>query len=334
MEKENQLVCLYIFTHNKTGLKYFGKTINSFTKEKLLKYGGSGVYWNNHLKVHGRDISVEIYGIYKISEVREIALKFSKDNNIVKALNESGERKGKKVWANEVPEDGINDGGCSEKNRQMLSERMKNMVSCKDKYNNYFLLSKIEFESRDDLFGLNYNKKFPNRKRLSEEGKRNISNSKKGKESRLKKEIKLLDTKTDEKYKFGCYKEFVIFCKNNKISHSKLLRNKNLICNWVTKGYENTLGFVVYDDISLIKDGPFKKDMTKAIEISSLKNLKKYELWFKDRKVLEFSGYIRDNIPKNLSYSMLSKYINTYIISTYRKKDEINIGYMLKLILV
>jgi len=106
MEEKIQ-VCLYIFTHNKTGLKYFGKTINAFTEKELLKYGGSGTYWNNHLKTHGKDISVEIYGIYKINEVKSIALKFSEENNIVEALNESGERKGKKVWANLEPEDGL-----------------------------------------------------------------------------------------------------------------------------------------------------------------------------------------------------------------------------------
>jgi hypothetical protein len=291
MEKENQLVCLYIFTHNKTGLKYFGKTTKYFTKEGLLKYKGSGVYWNNHLKVHGKDISVEIYGIYKKSEVKEVALKFSKENNIVEALNLSGERKGKKIWANETLENGL-DGGSTNKG-----------------------------------------KKFPNRKKVSEEGRRNISDSKKGKESKLKKEIKILDTKTNKKYRFECNEEFKLFCKNNKISYPKLYKNKNLICNWVKKGYENTIGFVMYDDIKLIKDGALKKDTTKSTEIARLKNLKKYELWFKDRKVLEFSGHIRDNIPKNLSYSMLSKYINTYIISTYRKKDKNNIGYMLKLIL-
>ncbi len=105
--KNLNMVCLYIFTHNITGLKYFGKTINSFTKKDLLRYGGSGVYWNHHLNIHGKNLSVEIYGIYKISEVKEIALKFSKDNDIVKAVNESGERKGKKVWANIEPEDGL-----------------------------------------------------------------------------------------------------------------------------------------------------------------------------------------------------------------------------------
>lgn len=112
----NNQVCLYIATHNKTGLKYFGKTIRYFTQEDLQsKYHGSGVYWNNHLKVHGDDVTMEIYGIFNINEVEEIALKFSSDNNIVKALNESD----KKIWANEKPENGL-DG--SPKGQQQVIE--------------------------------------------------------------------------------------------------------------------------------------------------------------------------------------------------------------------
>jgi len=118
-------VTLYIFTHNKTGLKYFGKTKRYFDEISLLKYGGSGTYWNEHLKKHGKDLSVKIYGIFNLYEVKEIALKFSEDNDIVKSINESGNRKGKKVWANEKPENGL-DGGWSglETHRKLLSEKM------------------------------------------------------------------------------------------------------------------------------------------------------------------------------------------------------------------
>jgi len=100
------MVTLYIGKHNTTGLKYFGKSAVNFNIQDLLKYGGSGKYWRNHLKKHGKDISMEIYGIFHKDEVKEIALKFSKDNNIVKALNENG----KKIWANENPENGLD--GC------------------------------------------------------------------------------------------------------------------------------------------------------------------------------------------------------------------------------
>jgi len=127
MKNQEQQVCLYIATHNKTGLKYFGKTTRYFDKKELLKYKGSGTYWNNHLKVHGDDVTMEIYGIYKKSEVKEVALKFSEENNIVEALNESGERKGKKVWANLTPENGL-DGGATNKGKKM-SEIQKIKIS-------------------------------------------------------------------------------------------------------------------------------------------------------------------------------------------------------------
>jgi hypothetical protein len=44
-------IYLYVKTHNKTGLKYLGKTI----KKDPHKYPGSGTYWRNHLKKHGHD---------------------------------------------------------------------------------------------------------------------------------------------------------------------------------------------------------------------------------------------------------------------------------------
>jgi len=99
-QQENQ-VTLYIATHNKTGLKYFGKTTVYFTEELLQeKYHGSGKYWVRHLKKHGDDVTMEIYGIYALDEVKEVALKFSEENNIVKSHK----------WSNLKLENGL-DGG-------------------------------------------------------------------------------------------------------------------------------------------------------------------------------------------------------------------------------
>ena len=95
-------VTLYIATHNKTGLKYFGKTTRYFTEEDLQKnYHGSGVYWKRHLKKHGDDVTMKIYGIYDIAEVKEIALQFSRENNIVEDYNN---------WANQTEENGLQGG--------------------------------------------------------------------------------------------------------------------------------------------------------------------------------------------------------------------------------
>lgn len=98
------MVTLYIKTHNKTGLKYFGKTT-----QDPFKYKGSGIYWKRHIEKYGYDVNTEILGTFvnKSEELVEKALKFSKDNNIVKS----------KQWANLKPENGL-DGG-KEKTRKI-----------------------------------------------------------------------------------------------------------------------------------------------------------------------------------------------------------------------
>jgi len=70
---------LYIKIHNKTGLKYFGKT----TSKNPHKYRGSGSYWLRHIKVHGYDVTTIIVGHYiDEDECRLIAAKFSADNEL------------------------------------------------------------------------------------------------------------------------------------------------------------------------------------------------------------------------------------------------------------
>lgn len=86
------IIYLYIKTHNKTGLKYFGKTTkNPFT------YHGSGKHWKRHIKKHGSDITTEIYyKSHNINDIKNEGIKFSEENNIV----ESNE------WANLIDETG------------------------------------------------------------------------------------------------------------------------------------------------------------------------------------------------------------------------------------
>jgi len=96
---------LYVKTHVITGLKYFGKT----TKADPHSYLGSGTYWLNHLKVHGKNITTEIIGYFENKDECVAAVtKFSSENNIVGSLNENG----KKLWANQVVENGL-DGGAT-----------------------------------------------------------------------------------------------------------------------------------------------------------------------------------------------------------------------------
>lgn len=119
---------LYIKTHNITGLKYFGKTTGD-----PFKYKGSGKYWTDHLKKHGNDVTTEIVGYFidkKLCE--EFALNFSKENNIVRSLNEHG----KKIWANQVDENGLDGGNTNRTNygphtiesRVKMSESKKGQV--------------------------------------------------------------------------------------------------------------------------------------------------------------------------------------------------------------
>ena len=87
---------LYIKQHNKTGLKYFGKTV-----QDPYSYTGSGKHWKNHIKVHGNDVTTTWAQLFTTeSTIREYALQFSKENNIVES----------KEWANLTPENGL-DGG-------------------------------------------------------------------------------------------------------------------------------------------------------------------------------------------------------------------------------
>lgn len=88
------MITLYIKTHLKTGLKYFGKT----TKKDPHKYKGSGKYWLSHLKKHGCFIKTKIVAQFHDEvECKKFALNFSIKNNIVES----------KEWANLRMENGF-----------------------------------------------------------------------------------------------------------------------------------------------------------------------------------------------------------------------------------
>ena len=93
------MIYLYIKTHNKTGLKYLGKTVqNPFT------YNGSGKRWINHIKKHGNNVTTEIVGTYEtIDDLRLDSIIISEKHNIVNS----------EEWANLRPETG--DGGDTSK---------------------------------------------------------------------------------------------------------------------------------------------------------------------------------------------------------------------------
>ena len=83
-------IYLYVKTHRKTGLKYFGKTIKD-----PLTYKGSGTRWLHHIRKHGDDCVTEIIGSCDDPDKCEMAaLKFSLENDIVVS----------NAWANLKPE--------------------------------------------------------------------------------------------------------------------------------------------------------------------------------------------------------------------------------------
>ena len=80
-------ITLYVKTHNKTGLKYFGKT----NKEDVETYRGSGTNWKKHIEEYGYDVKTEIIGVFKnYNECKKIAIEFSIENDIENS----------KCWAN------------------------------------------------------------------------------------------------------------------------------------------------------------------------------------------------------------------------------------------
>jgi len=106
-------IYLYVKTHNKTGLKYLGKTISN---DPHL-YQGSGTVWKRHIKKHGYDVTTEILlETNDQKELKEVGIYYSTLWNIVES----------KDFANIVPEMG--DGGAmlwTIESRQKVSKALK-----------------------------------------------------------------------------------------------------------------------------------------------------------------------------------------------------------------
>lgn len=115
--------CLYIKTHNTTGMKYFG-----YTSKDPFEYKGSGKYWLRHLSVHGNDVTTKIFAHCKdLDEVSEVGLMFSKQHNIV----ESSE------WANLKEESGT--GGDPLHDSETCRKISQNHAPCSGKDNSNFI---------------------------------------------------------------------------------------------------------------------------------------------------------------------------------------------------
>lgn len=92
MEDLERPVHLYVKTHRKTGLKYFGRT-----EQDPNTYRGSGAYWTRHLESYGNDVSTMIIGTFTDrAKLRAAAMSFSAEHDIATSTE----------WANLLPEDG------------------------------------------------------------------------------------------------------------------------------------------------------------------------------------------------------------------------------------
>lgn len=182
------MIYLYIKTHNITGLKYLGKTV-----QDPYVYKGSGKRWLNHIKVHGHDVTTEIIGQYNtIEEFRFNSVIISEKYDIVNS----------KEWANLRIENG--DGGdtsqfidYSQLNRgkgktyeerygidkaiQLKEVRRATIGNSSSKRKGKSLIDLYGSERAADITKLNSQKHKAKRGPHTEDRKRKISESKQGK---------------------------------------------------------------------------------------------------------------------------------------------------------
>ena len=102
-------IYLYVKTHNKTGLKYLGKT----GSKDPHKYPGSGTYWKHHLRKHGKDYSTEI--IKECESIEEFAKWGLHYSNLWKVVESND-------WANLKEETGDAHGKLSVESRKKIAD--------------------------------------------------------------------------------------------------------------------------------------------------------------------------------------------------------------------
>jgi hypothetical protein len=133
-------IYLYLKTHNKTGLKYLGKTT-----QDPFTYRGSGKIWAQHIKKHGNDVTTKIlFESTDKVEFKRVAIEFSNLYDIVKSSE----------FANLTTEEG--QGGAtwidrkhSEKSRKQMSKTRlaKQLKGNKHIRSKQCIIDGIEYES-------------------------------------------------------------------------------------------------------------------------------------------------------------------------------------------
>lgn len=151
-------IYLYVKTHNKTGLKYLGKT----TARDPHKYQGSGVHWTRHINKHGYDVDTEVIKIcHSKEELKEWGSYYSKLWNVVESRD----------WANLKEEKG--DGGdtsmcenfrtsmievAKQKKKARWWNNSEIQVHCEFPPSKDFVLGRLEFNNIGAKIGADINR--------------------------------------------------------------------------------------------------------------------------------------------------------------------------------
>lgn len=182
------VIYLYLKTHNVTGFKYLGKT-NSINPHE---YRGSGKLWRRHIEKHGYDVTTQILlESNSKEEIAETGIFFSKIFNVVKS----------KEFANLMEEKG--DGGWGYLNREYWTYERRSAVSKSNVGWNHSEETKLKLskpKSEEHRIKLSESrKKLKGKFKLTEEHKKSIGKSNKGK-TRTEEEKKKMSDICREKY--------------------------------------------------------------------------------------------------------------------------------------
>jgi hypothetical protein len=175
----------YIFRNKTSGMLYVGQS-----KKDINVYRGSGGYWVNHCKKYGGYTKENIETVWSDwfdnEELAQLFLDEFEDLNPKYYLEENT------LWANKVRENTLDvpivtrentmkSADTKRKNNSYeqigktisksltglkqpkVSASRKNKVSCYDSEGNYLHVTKEEYDSRDDLVGINKGHKMPER---------------------------------------------------------------------------------------------------------------------------------------------------------------------------
>jgi len=156
-------IYLYLKTHNKTGLQYFG-----MTKQDPNKYMGSGKRWRNHLSKHGNDVTTEIiFESEDKHEISDVGIFYSNMWNII----ESDKFANLKIEEGDGGFDHINDG--SEKHRERCRKASKNVR------NRYVFTEQDRIAGKTSFLGKNHTdetkRKISEANKINQNGEKNCN---------------------------------------------------------------------------------------------------------------------------------------------------------------